>query len=68
MDESQSTNDDILGLCSGRFSSTTEPVSGAAISKGLELGGTQATQGNMSELLGLCSGQFTGEQSEQSQR
>ena len=57
VDDTQSTNDDdLLGLCSGRFTSTAP-----APSLGLRQDSTEvpSTQSNMDELIGLCSGQFS---------
>ncbi|XP_033647985.1 claspin-like [Asterias rubens] len=59
---SQDQLDELLGLCTGKF--TDEGESSSKIRKGLfsELGSQPVadTQGNMDELLGLCSGVFAG--------
>ena len=54
-EDSQSNNDELLNLCSGRFS--TRLSSGE---QGM-LGRTESSN-DMGELLGLCSGKFMAEQ------
>lgn len=55
VEDSQSNADELLGLCSGRFSARPSDREQGML-------GNAATQDDMGELLGLCSGKFTGEQ------
>ena len=55
MEDSQSIADELLGLCSGRFSERRGSGEQGML-------GNAATQEDMGELLGLCSGKFSGVQ------
>ena len=57
--QNQNDEDELLGLCSGQFTGSTDTNKNGSNKIGEMLQTQTSGEGNVDELVGLCSGKFT---------